>query len=273
MSDEQRPPVPHQDFSILDRPEVLRMMFYPRPDAAPAPPGSLDVLVGREPEATIACRWHPLTREAPALLFFHGNGEVVADYDGLAQVYHRFRMSLFVGEYRGYGASTGRPSFTALLGDALAIATVFHQTLDAEGVTGPRFLMGRSLGALSAVEIAARAPERFRGLILESGTAGVRGWGRFARPSDDPAVWEQLRAAQIAKLNAITLPLLTIHGEWDDLVPLDSALEVRDAIGSTVKELEIIRQAGHNDLLSVAPQQYFGSIRDFIALVERPARG
>jgi pimeloyl-ACP methyl ester carboxylesterase len=124
--------------------------------------------------------------------------------------------------------------------------------------------MGRSLGALSAVELAATDPAGFRGLILESGAAGIRGWNRFARPGDDPAPWERLREAQRARFAAITLPLLSIHGAWDELIPLETAVEVQEAAGSAVKELVIIPEAGHNDLLATGLHQYFEALRAFI---------
>jgi alpha-beta hydrolase superfamily lysophospholipase len=257
--------IPHQDFAILDRPDALSVMFYPRPDRRAGPPGARDLSVPVAADTAIHCRWHPLTPAAPAVLFFHGNGEVVADYDDIAGVYRHFGMSLFAAEYRGYGASTGRPSFGGMLADALTAADAFHETLDADGTTGPRFVMGRSLGALSAVEVAARRPQRFRGVILESGSAGVRGWQRFARPDDDPAAWDALREGQLAKLRAISLPLLTIHGEWDELIPLDTALEVQQVIGSAVKDLEVIPSAGHNDLMALGITQYFEALAAFVA--------
>lgn len=262
MSDS--PPIPPQDFSLLDRPQILSSMFYPRPERSPPPPGARDLLVEVAEGVAVHCRWYPLAADAPAVLFFHGNGEVVADYDGLAPVYHQFGMSLFAADYRGYGQSTGRPSFGAMLADALTVNRAFHRTLDEDGVTGARFVMGRSLGGLSAVEVAARNPERFRGLILESATAGARGWNRFSRPGEDPAPWEALLEGQRAKLRAITLPLLSIHGERDELIPVDTATEIQETVGSMEKEIEIIPMAGHNDLLYRGPDRYFGALAAFV---------
>ncbi len=256
--------IPSQDFSLLDRPDILSFMFYPRPDASPAPAGAQDLMVSVADGVAVHCRWHPLAPEAPAVLFFHGNGEVAADYDGLAPVYHQYGMSLFVADFRGYGQSGGRPSFGAMLSDALTVNRAFHETVDRAGGAGSRFLMGRSLGGLSAVEIAARAPERFAGLILESATAGARGWNRFSRPGDDPAAWDALLDGQRAKIEAITLPLLSIHGEWDELIPVETAVEIQQRAGSASKHLEVIPQAGHNDLLYRGPQRYFGAIDTFV---------
>ncbi|MGD9890832.1 MAG: alpha/beta hydrolase [Dehalococcoidia bacterium] len=255
--------IPPQDFSLLDRPEILSMMFYPRPDASPAPAGAEDLMIPVGEGVAVHGRWHPLAPDAPAVLFFHGNGEVVADYDGIAPVYHHYGLSLFVADYRGYGQSGGHPSFGAMLADALMVNHAFHETVDRAG-GGPRFLMGRSLGGFSAIEIAARAPEGFAGLILESATAGARGWNRFSRSGDDPAAWDALLEGQQAKLQAVTLPLLSIHGEWDELIPVETAVEIQQRVGSAQKHLEVIPRAGHNDLLYRGPEQYFGAISAFV---------
>jgi pimeloyl-ACP methyl ester carboxylesterase len=125
--------------------------------------------------------------------------------------------------------------------------------------------MGRSLGALSATELAATDAEGFRGLILESGAAGIRGWARFAAPGEDPAPWERLRQAQRERLARITLPLLTIHGAEDELIPLETAIEVQEAVSSPIKELVVIPEAGHNDLLAAGLHRYFTALSGFIA--------
>lgn len=253
------------DYSLLDRPEIRSVMFYPRQDRSPAPPGSQEIMVEVEPGVQVHCRWHPAGgADTPAILFFHGNGEVVADYDDIAMVYRQIGVGLFAADYRGYGRGNGTPGLGSMLRDALLISDRFHAFLDEAGITGARFIMGRSLGALSAVEIAARQPERFKGLILESGAAGIRGWSRFARPDDDPAAWERLREAQIEKMGTVRLPLLTIHGEWDELIPVQSALDVQAALGSVEKDLVVIPHAGHNDLLAVGIQQYFDAVSRFV---------
>lgn len=257
-------PIPSQDFALLDRPEVLSAMFYPRVDAARPPAGARDRMVPVADGVAVHCRWHPLSPTAPAVLFFHGNGEVAADYDDVAPVYHHFGMSLFVADYRGYGQSSGRPSFGAMLADALVVRDAFDHTLDGERVSGPRVIMGRSLGGLSAVEIAARRPDRLSGLVLESATAGARGWNRFARPGDDPAAWDRLLDRQRAKLRAITMPLLSIHGERDELIPLSTALEIQEVVGSTQKRIEVIPGAGHNDLHYRGIERYFTALAEFV---------
>lgn len=251
------------DYTLLDRPEVTRTLFYPRPARSAAPGGARDLMVQVTAGTAVHCRWHPSEAGERAILFFHGNGEIVADYDDLAPIYRQWGFSLFVADFRGYGMSDGRPTFSAMLADSLPICAAFHQAADDADVGAMRVIMGRSLGALPAVYLAAARPERFRGIVLESGAAGVRGWSRFARPEDDSAAWHALGEAWLATVRAVRLPLLTIHGALDSLIPLESALAVGDVIGSTDQEIEIIPDAGHNDLLANSADRYFGALRRF----------
>ncbi len=252
------------DFSLLDRPDIRAVMFYPQRASSPLPAGAADLMVPVAADIRVHVRLHLHEQAAPTVLFFHGNGEVVADYDDIAPVYAHFGMNLVVADYRGYGQSGGQPAFTWMLADAHLIKDAAFAELDAREYRGPRFLMGRSLGALPATELAATDARGFLGLILESGAAGIRGWSRFARPSEDQAAWQALAEAQRTRLAGITLPLLTIHGAWDELIPLDTALEVQQAIGSAEKELLVIDGAGHNDLMSVGIHQYFDALATFV---------
>ena len=251
------------DFALLDRPDILSVMFYPRHEYSAAPQGAADIFVPVADKVTVHCRFYPNVQNWPVVLFFHGNGEVVADYDGIAPVFHHFGLSLMVADYRGYGQSGGRPTFSSMMGDAHKVKAAAFDLLNQMSFTGPRFLMGRSLGALSAVELGAEDPDGFDGLVIESGAAGVRGWSRFATGGDTDA-WAKFADAQRARLAAITLPALLIHGAWDELIPLETADEVLEALGSTNKYLEVIPESGHNDLMANGLQQYFMALRGFI---------
>ena len=94
------------DYSLADNPSTLRFIFYPREDVTPCPENAFDLLVPVGSEVSIACRFHVGHREWPWILFFHGNGEVVSDYDEVASVYHEKKLNLAVADYRGYGASS-----------------------------------------------------------------------------------------------------------------------------------------------------------------------
>ena len=251
------------DYGLLDRAGISGNVFYPRPDHVPPPAGAIDLTLGVAPGVQLGARFYAGSRTDPTILYFHGNGEVASDHDDVAPFYAQIGVSLLVVEFRGYGTSSGSPSFAALVADASAVAGWCHAFLNEEGFTAARFVMGRSLGAHPALEIAARVPAHFDGLILESGGGNLR---RFAsRLGLAAQIAEDLVAAHERKIRSIALPLLMIHGERDELVPLSGAIETYDLISSNERELVIVANAGHNDLLWVGQRQYFAAIGAFVA--------
>lgn len=252
------------DYSLLDQPQILRFIFYPRADWTPPPRGASDHLVPVAQGVSISCRFYPASAGSPCILYFHGNGEVACDYDGIAPLYNLEGISLFVADYRGYGRSGGWPTFADMSADAHPIFHYFVNTVRSLDHTGPLFLMGRSLGAHSTLELASHYSEQLSGLIVESGSANMARLLRFLSSPVDPDRLRRLEEAVAAKVRSITLPLLIIHGELDELIPPSHAYYLFENVGSEAKQLVIIPGAGHNDIMLVGIEQYFLAIREFV---------
>ncbi|HPE73675.1 MAG TPA: alpha/beta hydrolase, partial [Candidatus Competibacter sp.] len=63
---------------LLDRPEALAGLFYPRPDfAEDTPANSHELSIPVAEGVVVGARCHLADSEATTLLFFHGNGEIV----------------------------------------------------------------------------------------------------------------------------------------------------------------------------------------------------
>ena len=252
------------NYSVFDGIKLLFPIFFPRSDTSPPPPGAEDHLIPVEPGISLAARHYISPSSFGTILYFHGNGEVVADHDGIAGFYHGVGLDLFVVDYRGYGGSGGRPSIASLVSDAHPIAARFHAILDERGARGPRFIMGRSLGAHPALEVAVNRPEGFRGLILESAAASLhRLMARFADPPAMGAL-DEVITAHNAKIAKNKLPTLFLHGEQDELIPLSHAEDIRALMTAADTSLVVIKKAGHNDILFRGLEIYFDSIRDFV---------
>jgi hypothetical protein len=212
----------------------------------------------------VACRFYLLDRARPAVLFFHGNGEVASDYDTIAPAYHGIGANLVVADYRGYGRSDGTPSFASLIADAHPVLAWFHAQLDGEGFTAARFVMGRSLGSLPAAELAATEDERLTGLVIESGAPDLARLARRAGVDESDTEIAALIEAHAARLAPIRLPVLQIHGDWDEIIPLEYAVAFHEQLGCDEKEFLIIEGAGHNDIGWVGQKLYFETLGRFI---------
>lgn len=254
------------DYSVLDRAGLGRTMFYPRDNWRPAPVGATEHRFPVDEGIAVAARFYRYSVLAPTILFFHGNGEVASDYDEIAPFYRQSGMNLIVADYRGYGGSGGRPAFGAMIADAHPILKASRALLADGGFVGSLFVKGRSLGAHSAVELAAHYPDQLAGLITESGAAGVARIASQLSAAGQSALADELVQRHEAKVRSIHIPALVMHGEWDELIPLETALTFYESLAAAPdRELVVIPGAGHNDILWVGLQQYFTSLSSFVS--------
>ena len=180
----------------------------------------------------VGARFHPAAATAPTILFFHGNGEIVADYDELAPFYQRQGVNFFPVDYRGYGRSTGDPTVSAMMRDCHEIFRFVRQWLPEMGYPGPLVVMGRSLGSASALELAAAYPDQVAALIVESGFAyagpllQLLGVNLAAIGFKETAGFRN-----IDKIRAYPGPTLIIHAEHDHIIPMSDGQALYDAAG------------------------------------------
>jgi alpha-beta hydrolase superfamily lysophospholipase len=252
------------DYSQIDTSPLLSFLFFPRKDHTPCPEGAFDLPVPVGKQVSIFCRFYAGDQSWPWLLFFHGNGEVVSDYDEIAPFYHQKGINLSVADYRGYGASGGSPNFTNLFHDALPIFNAVQEELVRRSMEKDLWVMGRSMGSLSAVELAGHYPDRIKGIVIESGFASVTRLIRHLNLPSGGIDLESVEQERLAMVRKISLPALIIHGELDSLVPLEEAKDLHRLLGSARKKLVIIPNADHNTIMFAGLEQYFAEIREFI---------
>ncbi|MGD9097918.1 MAG: alpha/beta fold hydrolase [Desulfobacterales bacterium] len=248
--------------AALDRPEVLFHLFHPRPEAAGRYHGpAQSLMIPVAPEAAVGARFHV---QAPAnlnLLFFHGNGEIVADYDALGPLYNDRGINLLAVDYRGYGRSSGRPSAAALLADSHAILDYTRTWLETAGYTGPLVLMGRSLGSAAALELAHRRPSDIDGLIVESGFALATPLLRLLGIDPDRIGFVEAQGFRnIDKIRTFSGPTLIIHAEFDHIIPFSDGEALYAASPGAPKKLLRIAGANHNDIFLRGMADYLDAV-------------
>ncbi len=252
-------------YTVIDNSSLLLYLFYPRRQHSKVPDGAFDLNIPVEDDISITCRAYRGITENPWILYFHGNGEVVSDYDGIAYLYNDRGLNLLVADYRGYGASGGKPTFSDMVSDAGKIFNYIYEDEHFQSESGKPgwFVMGRSLGSISALELAVKFPEHINGLIIESGFISVAGLIRhLGLPS--PGDLSSLEEGYRHLVSRIDLPSLVIHGERDRLVPLKQGREVYETLGSEQKELVVISLADHNNIMFVDSKKYMDAIANFV---------
>jgi pimeloyl-ACP methyl ester carboxylesterase len=256
-----------RDYTFLD--PFSNMIFYPR-----KPYGSIkenekmfSVAFTVDENIQTVGRFYKTEeyKKAPVILFFHGNGEIAADYDFIGPTYQQMGVNFFVADYRGYGLSDGTPSFSNMINDAHKIFHAFVEYLPRNEFLGPISVMGRSLGSASAIDLVAHYQDQLTCLIIESGFAYPYNLlQRLGIPSSALPPDKESEVSPLKFMESISIPTLVIHGERDMIIPLEDGVALYRNVQTEEKELLIIPQAGHNDLLLHGSQDYMAAIQKII---------
>jgi len=256
------------DYSPLDRPDITMFLFHPRSEGHPAgaDEGSgRHVLIPVEAGVEVGGCFYMASESAPNILFFHGNGEIVSDYEELGPVYIRMGINFLPVDYRGYGRSTGSPNVTNMMRDCHVILAFAMKWLADNACNGPLILMGRSLGSASALELASCYEKEIRGLIIESGFA-------YAAPLlallgvDVAAIGFEEKSGfrNIDKIQSFKRNCLVIHAKNDHIIPFSDGQALYNACGAQNKRLLAIPGANHNDLLYVGFTEYMDAVQQLV---------
>ena len=224
-------------------------------------------ILTRSGGATIAYRHRG--GKGPGVLFctgFHSTMEgdkaqaIAAYCDGRKQQCTRF-------DYQGHGRSSGRfvdGTIGQWLDDAIAVLDRVTE--------GPQVVVGSSLGAWMALNLAKTRPERIASLLLIApapdfvsallwpsldqdnkdalATEGV--WYRPSEFEEDPypismALIEESRRHTVLDRAAIPFdgPVRILHGRNDEVVPVDHAVRCLDAVTSDDVTLTLVKDGDH----------------------------
>ena len=226
---------------------MQRQMMFPRgliptpPDSAQKIPGLeriwLDTGFGKVETWFLAPAFDTFRDPAPAVIFAHGNGELIDFWPDELKTFTKFGMGLLLVEYPGYGRSAGKPSQESITQIFIAAYDMLAKRKD----TDPSriVLFGRSLGGGAVCALAAKRPSK--ALILMSAFTSVRSFAiRYLVPKflvRDP--FENLAMVQNYKG-----PVLILHGKQDNIIPYSHGLKLHQAAPHSKF---ISYDAGHND--------------------------
>jgi fermentation-respiration switch protein FrsA (DUF1100 family) len=237
------------------------LLFYPQPAVArpAAPPGwrledvSLQARDGKRLAGVLAL---PPISHAALVIFFGGNAqEATAFAPSVAATYGERAVLLL--NYRGYGASEGRPGEAALVGDGIEIFdwAARRTDIDASRIA----LHGVSLGTGVAVQVAAARPVRC--VVLTSPYDSALDIARAMYPWL-PVAW-LLRHPfdSAARAPALRMPALVLMGSADTLIPPRHSQRLASLWGGPVERVTF-EGFGHNDI-DISPR-YAATIREFL---------
>ena len=197
------------------------------------------------------------------VLYLHGNSGNVSSNINQVQRLHALGASVLTIDYRGYGRSSGPfPNEARLYADAVA---AYHFLIHEKAVDPHHLIVyGHSLGGAIAIDLALRVAP-LAGLVVEGSFTSM---GDMAELSAYNA-WFPVRMIltqqfdSLAKVPHLTLPTLYIHGLADASVPATMGQALYHATPAP-KDLWLVPNADHNDLLSIAGADFDHHLRQFI---------
>jgi fermentation-respiration switch protein FrsA (DUF1100 family) len=237
------------------------LMFYPRP-AGPRPlppPGwRIEDVSFTTRDGTVLAGVLVLPPGAhPALvIYFGGNAEEVTEYAPDVADNYGERAVLLVN-FRGYGASGGKPGEPALVADGIELFDWARQRADLDGTRIA--VHGRSLGTGVAVQMAAARPVRC--VILTSPFGSALDVARDIYPWLPVSLLMRHRFDSASHAPRVPAPVLIIAGEADTLVRKRHSERLAAAWTAPVETLWLLG-FGHNDL-QLDPR-YARTIRAFL---------
>jgi fermentation-respiration switch protein FrsA (DUF1100 family) len=196
------------------------------------------------------------------LLWFHGNaGNITHRLDNLLGLV-QLRINVFIIDYRGYGRSEGCPSEMGLYCDAQAAYDYLVHTRQIPSRC--IYLFGRSLGGAVAINLALN--NDCAGAIVESSFTSLPDIGQNLYPFLSTKLITKItreRYDSLAKISRIKIPLLFIHGDADELIPIEHSRRLFEAANEP-KEFYKVHGAAHNDLYLMGGKAYLNKIKAFV---------
>ena len=175
-----------------------------------------DVRLETSDGVTLAAWWVPAPQGRGALIFSHGNAGNMGDRVGKLRLFHDLGLSVLAFDYRGYGASQGKPSEEGTAHDMDAAVT---HVRDSRGVPLDRTVFyGESLGGAVVIEAATRFPPA--ALVAESTFTSARAMARRHYPFVPPAL-VRVGYDSLSRVRRLACPKLFLHGPADTIVPFE----------------------------------------------------
>jgi len=235
-----------------------RFIFFTQPITNPYVSGFQKYEVRFHHNGNLLHGWfvkRDISPRPPLIVYYGGNAEEVS---GNLLDLERFPpASLLFINYRGYGESTGKPSESNLVADALFVLDEItkQEGFDQEEVV----LMGRSLGSGVAVQVAAQ--RTVGSLILVTPFDSLVNVARSHYPIFPVglAIRHRFESERIA--SEIKAPVLMLMGSADRIIPNNHSMTLAQSWGGPVDTITV-QGADHNNIQLYS--EYWSAIGDFI---------
>ena len=193
------------------------------------------------------------------ILFFHGNAGNMTHRFQWCQKLCKLQLNILAIDYRGYGKSSGEPSEVGLYKDGVS---AYDYLVETRGIKPQTIVLyGKSLGGGPATELA--TTKMCGGLILQSTFTSIGDMAATILPLIPLGLLLKTKFDTNRKLFHCTVPVLVLHSEDDELIPVWMAKKNGQTAPKAKTKLFV--GADHNGLISTKSNLLLNEIASFIA--------
>lgn len=198
------------------------------------------------------------------LIHFYSGNENLSRLDYFIDACRSRGLSVLVFDYRGYGASRGRPREAAFYADAELIYDWLRERYPDYRV----IVSGRALGTAVAVYLAQH--REAQGLVLFSPFTNMMEVVSDVFPKDEIVIEEAMPFVfdNLERIRKVKCPILMINGTEDTTVPRHMARQLEAAVKSSLTRLDV-PGAGHQDLFQRGGEMVWQGVFEFIDHLDR----
>ncbi len=222
-----------------------RLIYYP--DASRVLPDGVGLVGVSEvrieaPDGAVVLAWYaPAAPGQPTILYFHGNAGALVTRAERFRKYRALGRGMLMMTYRGFGGSTGVPSESANVSDAMRALDMLRD----RGVSAADIVLyGESLGSGVAVQVA--AAREVGGVVLDAPYTSMVDMAELVYPLLPARFVMTDRYETLRHVARVRAPVLIVHGEADEVIPVAMGRRVKQAAGGPA-EIVTFPGAGHSN--------------------------
>ncbi len=201
------------------------------------------------------------------VIHFYGNDENLRLSQYMIDRLRSHGASVLIFDYRGYGASRGRPREAAFYADA----DLIYDWLREEHPELKVVVSGWAIGSAVATYLALAQKREVQGLMLFSPPTNMVECVSHIIPKDQIFIEEAMpfQFDTQEKIRRVRCPIFMVHGKLDRQVPFKMSGQLERAIRSPLTQL-VLPDAGHHDLFAVGNTELWDKVYEFLDASTKP---
>ncbi len=187
---------------------------------------------------------------APTILFCHGNGGNISGRIESIATFHKLGCNVLIFDYRGYGASSGKPTEKGTYTDAY---TAWKYLTSEKNIPSSRIIIfGRSLGGSIATWLAEKVNPM--ALVIESSFTSAPDMAAKMFPLLPARLLCRYKYNTISMIKNVKCPVLIAHSVEDEMIPFTHGRKLFEAANEPKRFIEM--KGNHNYGGLDADQEY-----------------